>query len=864
MTRQLIMTPYGADALARLREVVAQAKRRDPMTMVTILVPHHLAGIVARRDLAKGFGGGPGIAGVKISTIARLSEELAAVALHPRRPQTRLVTAAAWRAALDTDPGVFREVAGHSATIEALVRAHSELRDLDPAALDAVAAGGVVAADLVRLHRRVTRTLERDWYDETDLLRTATTRADDALGAVVLYLPQVLTRAEGAFVGALEEVGDLTVLLGLTGNRRADHDLLLRFEKTDEWSDSVAEPIADLLMSSSDSDDEVRCVGRAVLTDLADGVRADRIAVLYAAPDPYGRLLHERFVAMGITTNGPGVRAVADRAAARLLLELLELIDLPRTELFRALSAAAVVDFSGERIPLSRWERASREAGVVRGDDWELRLARVVEDGASEIRELHNADDSQAARRAAVERRVQDASALCAFAAELRRRLAEGTSLTTWRELADWALELLCDLLPESTTATMPAEEQAAAAAVVNALQRLGTLDELDHQASLRGLRDVLRIELDTAQPRVGTFGHGVFVGPISASVGLELDRAYLVGLAEDLYPGRVAEDALLPNAVRARSFAQLPQLGRWLDDQHRALLAAMQSAARVTVSVPRGDLRRSTHRLPSRWLLRTLRTLAGVEDLAMTEWDRNPQRYGGAVQVSGSFAGELLTTSQLADEQEWRTRAIAAGDPTDDGAVRAAKTLSQARAGGTFTRYDGNLAGVRGLPDLLTSEMTVSPTALEAYATCPHAWFVQRLLGIEPLQQPEDIITIRAFDIGSFLHETLDELAKEAPLELPQQGRPWTAAQRERLQQLAQRKAEEFEQRGLTGHPRLWAVEREQLLHDLVRILDDDDAERSSRGASVIASELEFGMHGFPPVEISVPWGPCAHARQC
>lgn len=861
MTR-IISTPYGADALDRLRDVVAAAKRDDPMAPVTVLVPNNLAGIVARRSLARGLADGrPGIAGLRVTTLPRLAEEIAAVGLAPRRPQTRTITAAAWRAALDEAPGVYAEVAGHVATIEALVRSHRELRDLDDDALSAVAEGGEVARDLVRLHRRVVDALAPAWYDETDLLHAAAELPDldrRTRGAVVLHLPQVLSRSEQRLVATLAQRGDLTVVLGLTGVRRADGDVLAGFGEPVETARSIQAPTAHRVVSASDSDDEIRVIGRLVLADLADGVPAHRIAVLHSAAEPYARLLHERFAAMGVTVNGPGVRAVADRAVARLLLELLDLTgrqpgrDLPRTELFRALAGVPVRDFAGERIRLPQWERASREAGVVRGDDWDLRLARTTVEADAERRRLEQSDDPQQSRLDAIARRRDAAKGLRDFALELRTRLRDGERMTTWRELSAWALDLLQTLVPENTTTRMPPEEQYAASAVIGTLRALGGLDELEQHASLRALRDVLRIELDSTPPRVGTFGVGVLVAPVSAAIGLELDRAYVVGLTEDLYPGRIREDALLPDRVREAALDQLPRLRRRLDDRHRALLVAMQTATRVTVSVPRGDLRRSTHRRPSRWLLPTLRELADDHGLAMTDWEQ--QDYRGAVHVSGSFAGELLATTALADGQEWRTRAIAAGLTLGDPVVNAGTTMVDARRSSAFTRFDGDLSGVDGLPDLLTAEVVIAPTTLESYASCPHAYFMQRLLRVQPLEQPEDILTIRPLDVGSFLHESMDELATEGPL--PQHGAPWTTAQRARLQQIALNKARAFERRGLTGHPRLWAVQREQLLHDLVRILDDDDRVRAERGATVIASELTFGMRGAEPVDIPVPGG--------
>jgi ATP-dependent helicase/nuclease subunit B len=109
------------------------------------------------------------------------------------------VLAAAWRRVLGEDAGAFGPVAGHRSTVRALVEAHRELREVDAAALDAIAdSGEPIAADLVRLHRRVVALLAADWYDAKDLRETATAalaaepiRAGE-IGAVVLFLPQDL------------------------------------------------------------------------------------------------------------------------------------------------------------------------------------------------------------------------------------------------------------------------------------------------------------------------------------------------------------------------------------------------------------------------------------------------------------------------------------------------------------------------------------------------------------------------------------------------------------------------------------------------------------------------------------------------
>lgn len=852
-------TAYGAAALERLQAVVARLKADDPMKPVTLLLPNNLAGVVARRHLAAS-----GIAGLYLATLERLAEQLAAGVLSPRRPATRPIVAATWRTALSKAPGIFQEVAEHPSTIQALASAHKELRDLTDPALESVAGASVLGPDLVRLHRHVTSELAPEWYDETDLLRAAAARmtADPSLvaelGALVLYLPQELTQTQAAFVEALgSAAADLTVIVGLTDVRRADRAVRRSLERIGiDLPSSISKnyPVATEVLNASDADDEVRCVVRDVVASLQK-TPAHRIAVLYSAATPYARLLHEHLAAARIEVNGPGTRPVHERAIARTLLEVLALVDqdLPRADVFRALANAPTRDFTGERIPVPQWERMSRVAGVVRGDDWDSRLARYAE---SERRTANQEEAAEDPRPAAVRRsqyNAANAERLHAFASELRRRLGGIAALETWSELAGGVLRLFNDLLGDYSS--LPVEEQYAAVAVEGSLKGLSTLDELGTPASLSVLRDVLDLELQQSLPRIGTFGTGVLVAPSSASVGLSAEIVYVVGLSEDLYPGRVHEDALLPHRVREAAAPELASFRDRLDEKQRHLLVAFSAGSRkVVASFPRGDLRRSSRRLPTRWLLGTMRSLTGDHALAATEWDQ--ASYGDRLLTSASYAGSLTTATMPATEQEWQVRAVSARLWLDDEVVVRARELLRGRASNAFTRFDGDLSGVSGLPEYAVEDRVASPTSLEAYATCPHAYFVERLLQVEPLEAPEDLLVISPIQVGNLIHNSLDAFVSRLAGSLPAYGEPWSAEQRSLLLAIGADLADQFEAEGLTGHPRLWQRERLRILGDLMVLLNDDDHWRADRDASVVASELRFGFDGEPPVEIPVPSG--------
>jgi len=168
----VVPTAYGHAATQRLRDAVAEAKHDEPLAPVTVVVPTNSVGVAARRMLASGELGaltthGRGVVGVNFLTVLRLAELLGAprLAREQRRPVSTPVVASAVRRALAAEPGMFAPVAQHAATEEALVAAHRELGDLTDEQLDVLAAQGMRASEVVRLHRATHRALEEAWYD---------------------------------------------------------------------------------------------------------------------------------------------------------------------------------------------------------------------------------------------------------------------------------------------------------------------------------------------------------------------------------------------------------------------------------------------------------------------------------------------------------------------------------------------------------------------------------------------------------------------------------------------------------------------------------------------------------------------------
>jgi len=580
---------------------------------------------------------------------------------------------------------VFGPVMAHPATVQALAAAHRELREVAEGELKAIAGcGEPIAANLVRLHRRVAELLAADWYDTTDLRRAAAAvlhgepHRGGEIGEVVLFLPQELSPSATALLRELPAAG-LRVVAGRTGEERVDRGVIeaVRGLEAGDGGVPVVVPVtATQVVTASDPDDEVRCVVRLLVDKLAE-VPAHRVAVLYGASEPYARLLAEHLGAAGITANGTAVRPVMERAFPRALLGLLALPEhgWRRDEVLALLAGAPILGSDGRLVPVSRWERISRAAGVVAGGDWAARLAGYAAAQRSAAERERVSDGPREERMAALERDAEVADALRGFVAGLRGRVEAGAGLSSWAELAGWTTVTFGALFGDvGDEPRLPEGEARAAETVARVVSGLAELGAVEPVADLTALGLTLGLELADDLPRQGRFGTGVLVAPLGSAIGLDVDVVFVVGLAEELVPGRLREDALLPERVRALAPGQLAPLR---DRQHRQLLAALAAAPERIVSFPRGDLRRSSTRLPSRWLLPSLRALSGQPGLQATRWESVSGRW---LDGSPSYAAGLTRGSVLPSEQEWRIRAVLAGRG-------AGMTVDEVLAGGEIAR---------------------------------------------------------------------------------------------------------------------------------------------------------------------------------
>lgn len=717
------------------------------------------------------------------------------------------------------------------------------------------------------------------------------------------------------------------------GGSGTDSSASVRFAEA-----GIGEATADRIISVTDPDEEVRTVVRSVLEDLRDGIPANEIAILIPARDPYARSLADQLEAAGIAWNGDAAQSLSESVVGRFVLSLMRLVvdqRLRRGDVMAMLAEAPVwrpirtADGTRSRapVPAAAWERLARTANVVEGSDWipserqspqsgdpATRLGRYMRLLDSQIATEESdpeASDARLFRLRADRVRCGD---LAEFISDLSQRISRAVSLRSWDDLSAWLRRQVTDLLgrttdddwapgvPAGTTGTHrpddvsdggPARprgagladartrwdvERAAAQRIDRIVEGLSTLGTIEPAADASLLLRTLQSQLASPHGLSGRVGAGVFVGRIGSHAAIPRQRLYLLGLAEGIYPNRQLSDSLIGDGDRHRG--ALRTRSERTDAQHCDLLAALACCiGRSTVTIPRGDLRRTAENVPSRWLLPTVQQLAAAAEQPSDDFSggyldaenlTSAAASGsiGDLRVSHSFLSGLVHARFPATAAEFDSRdllnAAAGGDRgshwlfADEAEPAFARgvALWRGRQSHRFTRFDGNLGDVVVAGDGFTQVLSAS--RLETWATCPRKYLFSYLLGIDEVVEPESVVRLSPIDRGRLIHESLDELLRElieaapTPDDLPGAGRNFSSVDRDRLLEIGAAKAAELEAASATGFPLLWSFDRETVLADLVEVLARDEQRAHTPHAAtrgkVVASEHRFGLGPSPP----------------
>ncbi len=797
----------------------------DRLGEVIVVVPPGPTAATLRRLLPRVSGG---VAGIRFLTPIDLAVELVDSSISTMRAVTTQLQLAAITSVLSSDecPLVLRDVRDHPATVDALVEMAMALRaaHVAPGALEAlVGSPSSVRAALVDVVVRARRRLVAVGVrDESATLAALDDVDDRALSGmrVVLVVTDSFHPAQVPFLRRLTgQPSCRLVAVVPSADDRARADQLRAF-----GCDSVPAPEpADVprVVSCPDPDEEVRYAVRKCASLLDNGVPADDVAIVCAAPQ-YRRPVRDELQRGGIAWTGGAVERLRGSVAGQVLRHLLDGVveGWDRPNVFRLLSVAPLhpVGELGAPRRVGQWTTLCRRLGLVTVDDWSRAAEALAEANRARRQRWSQGDvDAPATRR---EQADDDAlRRLLALVERLRSQSRRVQRATSWEAASKALGALLVDHIGAATWrerawADAPAWQRNAG----DHVERIcAGLAELDHDGvavpfTPIAMHRIVATLLDTPVRRRGDAAGAVSILDIAGALCISATHVFIVGLNEGLLPVSTVDDLLLGRDLPDASAAVIEGPRAFASRAERAWLALLHSNASVTATLARTDLRRGGEMYASPLLV----------GMPVEKFESH---------AAGLLDGPVLTASeQLARSDDSHTRSPRL--------ARRANAL-RARLDPRPTEFDG-VVGPH--PALAPIDKQWAITALERQADCGLAYFGQYVLHVSEETDAASIVSIEPTDRGVLVHKVFEQLAGEWLRLEPHERPPWlrdehVPAMHRRAVEILDSLATDIDVRHRLGHASAWGAERAHILRSIAATIDAEAAE----GSQPVACEYSF-----------------------
>jgi len=794
--------PHLEEAL--VQEVVAR-KRADPWAPVLIVVPSEMI----RRRVAELLAAERGLAflHLHVLTFHQLSQRLYVEATGAGAPEPRdegayeeLVRHLIRLGGADSPFAGLDETPGGCAALWQTLRDLKDARVAPEAFLDAVRAGMFERSDVPRLEALgavyaavLSAARAVGWRDYTELDEAAIEAVPGSAflascSAIVHYGFYDLTQVQYDLFRAVARHHDAVLLFplvprhpgwvfserfyqrflsGAVTNTTGPADGTLRPTVArlfaDEPSDAPSPDRRGRVFSCSGARDEVLTVAKEILRVVEDeGVGFAEIGVVARSLEPYGGLVAREFSAHGIpfalTAQQPVVLFPLAQGVVRFLRVASgpptreDLIDLISSPFFFGTAwlgdATATPDL---------WDTVSRRAGVTTGWDSWRRLERLTSDGDGVM-----SGWSGGSWREETARLTRIVEGLRRGCAALPREASGAEHAAAWREL----LERVLGLVTRGADDEEPngSGEPGHAAALLAAIEHPAVLDGIRPRLSREEFVQAVQRRIEATRVPIGTeVAPGVRVLDAMAARGLAFRVLFVLGLNESVFPRVIREDAFLRDRERRVLETSLgykipEKLGGY--DEERLLFSLLVGAARESLSLCAQRSDDAGRPLTPSWYLDEWRRAVGGTSSAPAE-TTIPRRTREKREVSPFDRIDLLTPAEAAirvaleggDPLQWVDRAPARALLARGRTVKA--VIDGSSASGA---YDGR---VGPLPTFLAELRArgFSATALQTYARCPLQFFLQRVVGVEARDRPEEREGPASADWGRLCHDVFARL---------------------------------------------------------------------------------------------------------
>lgn len=582
------------------------------------------------------------------------------------------------------------------------------------------------------------------------------------------------------------------------------------------------------------------------------------IGVLARSLESYGSVVKDIFHQHRIPLSGALEESLVQSPLTKAVILLL---NLPAKDFLRS----QVIDLLSS--PYLQLPNSEQDRSAARPDLWDLATRELaICKGIAEWRRLRNFGHRDLVLSQISEddepRKIRiPAAQLVVLADTVETLVADLFSLpiqASWKSYAEAWKALLRKYLgiapsTDITNSAGRADSAAITDEILAVLDRLGGLDAVNEQVTLGDFSHTFQHWLERSTVTEDRRNRdGVMVLSATAARGLSFRALFVLGMNEGVFPRTIREDAFLRDhdrevLERDLGYKVNPKLTAF--DEEKLLFTLLLGAARERFycSFQRAD--DGGRALAPSWYVDELkRTVESANHKVATV--TIPRSITEKASTAPFDRQEFLLPAELAIrltlEGQDPTSLIDATAPLPALYQQGRKVVAELdQASERLLAYDGMLGNIDNYWKRFSAR-GLSPTALETYARCPFQFFARHVLGLEPLDRPEEILGPSPAEFGELGHEILNQFFRTLIDGGYFNGKASATNIETTLLGVAAHTFADYEGKNPVGYPLAWESLKDNMTQLLRQVIAQDLAELSKSG--FIPMSLETPMTSRMP----------------
>lgn len=483
-----------------------------------------------------------------------------------------------------------------------------------------------------------------------------------------------------------------------------------------------------------DRNDEVELIAKTIKRMITeDKVEPSTICVVYNLIQNYSSIVKDVFAKFGLPFNLTDRTPLDNANPVTALVNFLEIAenDFYFKNIFRALSSG-FVDSPG--IGISNLYRVSSELNIVAGkENW----INTLNDAIANLRHTGDDDEDVSDKRKSYEKAKEDISALIDM---LKIFSGKMTVADFTDHLKSFIVKLKIPLRLLQTETEQEGNVRAFTDFIETVTEIFQLLEEefgSEQKFSLTFFMDQIRTACGWARFNVKEkSNYGVQVTNLEEIRGLKYDYLFIGGLCDGDLPTRYNPEIFFSGSFKKQSFIHQTE------ERYRFYQSLCSWNKQLCLSYFKNERGRET-------VVSTF--LKDFENI-----------------VEAARIDESLYENLIFSNEELQIHFGSEGSADHDKTISKALEVDTIRRNNPFgdSTYTGNILANEGNDEQFIRELTekmksfgnrqYSISQLETYAKCPFKFFSERVLGIEPIEEPTE--DIEAIEMGRLLHSILYE----------------------------------------------------------------------------------------------------------